>query len=315
MMKIQSGDVDHLQTALQDSLGWPINLSKANPEKLNASINLVKSPRFSFSNAEFSSDITMKRTDDRPDNLSILLIRQGSYEIEKAGKTNFSSGPVALLDIRKAEYLSFDGKSSSLYATLSKSHIFSSIYRINRTEVEFDTQATDVMRPGDYFTDLIRKSFFMFFECTQLADADKINQISVNLAEDFCLSLLAEYMIKKSKSEERYSRSILPRTSLARIVEYCEVSDTPLRVTEIADIFDISVRTLENSFVRELGMTPHAYLKRMRLAAFRRDLITKGNERLMDLAKYWAFSNITRLKCDYISTFGIDDWRRLTGRI
>ncbi len=82
------------------------------------------------------------------------------------------------------------------------------------------------------------------------------------------------------------------RRLLAQAREYVlENSAEPLTVLDLCQQLYVSRRTLQNAFHAILGIGPNAWLKRIRLNAVRRELISPWSERetVKEAAMQWGF--------------------------
>jgi transcriptional regulator GlxA family with amidase domain len=87
----------------------------------------------------------------------------------------------------------------------------------------------------------------------------------------------------------------------ARIMEKC--IDAPVTIAAIARRIPISVRGLEQLFMREIGQTPGAYFLNLRLNAARRYVLDTTLP-MTDIASRTGFSSINALSRAFRNTFG-----------
>lgn len=78
--------------------------------------------------------------------------------------------------------------------------------------------------------------------------------------------------------------------------------DEPLRVADLCQALQISGRSLQDSFQAMLGITPHTYLRTMRLNGARRDLLAGSSTG--DAVAKWGFWHWSRFSHDYRQLFG-----------
>jgi AraC-like DNA-binding protein len=85
-----------------------------------------------------------------------------------------------------------------------------------------------------------------------------------------------------------------------------ENPDRPLTVAAIAEAANTSVRALQIGFQRELGMTPTAFLRQVRLRRARDDLKRSDphSTTVSQVAAAWGFSNVGRFSVEYRALFG-----------
>jgi AraC-like DNA-binding protein len=93
---------------------------------------------------------------------------------------------------------------------------------------------------------------------------------------------------------------------IRRVVEHIhEHAELPLTPTDLAQIADVSVRTLQESFAAVLGQTPIGYLRRVRLDRARDELraATPGTS-VGRVAQRWGFAHLGRFSAEYGRRFG-----------
>lgn len=79
-----------------------------------------------------------------------------------------------------------------------------------------------------------------------------------------------------------------------------------IRIEDICQETGVSKRTLEYIFQDYYGISPKAYLKRIRLNQFRKALKTQGDDRtkIREIAQEWGFWHASHLTADYKYLFG-----------
>jgi AraC-like DNA-binding protein len=101
---------------------------------------------------------------------------------------------------------------------------------------------------------------------------------------------------------------LLPRMARLRAaVEFVHTNvDRPLTVTEIAGAAGLSVRSIQESFQRNLGQTPMAYVQRLRLERVRIDLAQSdpASTSVRSVARRWGFTHLGRFSGAYVQAFG-----------
>ncbi|WP_204163737.1 AraC family transcriptional regulator [Nocardioides solisilvae] len=100
-----------------------------------------------------------------------------------------------------------------------------------------------------------------------------------------------------------------PSHPVAKAVAFIEAHATdPLRVGEIADAAETSVRALQQAFARHHDTSPTAYLRRVRLEGAHRDLASAepdGDVTVAEVAARWGFSQAGRFAAHYRDAFGV----------
>jgi AraC-like DNA-binding protein len=102
--------------------------------------------------------------------------------------------------------------------------------------------------------------------------------------------------------------------TLHRAVRFIdEHAGSDLSMAEIAGAASVSIRAVQLAFRRELGVTPLAYLRRVRLERAHQDLMAAGAAGLADAAGLtvtdvsarWGFSSSSRFAAYYREAFGV----------
>ena len=123
--------------------------------------------------------------------------------------------------------------------------------------------------------------------------------------EDETLSALMRVLGSGTPARESDSRAG-NRRRLGQLLDYVNGhADTPLRVADLCAVAQVSERTLQNLFKRELGMTPKTYLCGQRLYGAHRALriAQPSNCRVMDVANAWGFWHMGQFARDYRRLF------------
>ncbi|MFJ3380242.1 helix-turn-helix domain-containing protein [Curtobacterium sp. NPDC090217] len=99
-----------------------------------------------------------------------------------------------------------------------------------------------------------------------------------------------------------------PRNArLKSVVEYlhAHVRDS-IAVADLADVAGLSVRSVQESFARVLGVSPLTYLREIRLDRVRDDLLALDPQSVTvgDVARRWGFAHLGRFSAAYVDRFG-----------
>lgn len=100
---------------------------------------------------------------------------------------------------------------------------------------------------------------------------------------------------------------MLRRRGFDRAIEYIRRADLEtLDTTALHEAADVSPRTLEYAFREELGLSPAAFVRRLRLHALRRALLASalGESTVTELAFHLGFTQLGRLAGTYRNRFG-----------
>jgi AraC-like DNA-binding protein len=115
---------------------------------------------------------------------------------------------------------------------------------------------------------------------------------------------------------EHGSRPARPR-HLARVLEAIEGDPAaPRTLVDMARVAGTSVRSLQAAFTEHLGMSPTAYLRRVRLAHAHRHLQSaqRGDgQSVADIAYRWGFNHVPRFAAAYRERYGVPPSQTLRG--
>lgn len=144
------------------------------------------------------------------------------------------------------------------------------------------------------------------FLLSRLLDQTSSQAISVRLSRDLLLMTLLE-MLKLEQPAPAKNQSYFHRkyvVGLARDVIH-DNPDTPLTVTDLCQVANVSRRTLQYAFESILGISPIQYLRISRLNGVRRALIdTDESSNIADVAAQWGFWHMSQFAKDYRLLFG-----------
>jgi AraC-like DNA-binding protein len=109
------------------------------------------------------------------------------------------------------------------------------------------------------------------------------------------------------RAGERRAPPSLRRRGFDRAIEYVRRADlASLDAAALHAAAAVSPRTLEYAFREEMGLSPAAFIRRLRLHALRRALLASalGESTVTELAYHLGFTQLGRLAGAYRSTFG-----------
>jgi transcriptional regulator GlxA family with amidase domain len=103
-------------------------------------------------------------------------------------------------------------------------------------------------------------------------------------------------------------RPARPRV-LRRVIECIEADPAaPHTVADLALVVGTSARSLQAAFAENLGLSPMAYLRRVRLARAHEDLqaaVSGGGQSVADIAFRWGFGHVPRFAAAYRERYGV----------
>jgi transcriptional regulator GlxA family with amidase domain len=96
--------------------------------------------------------------------------------------------------------------------------------------------------------------------------------------------------------------------TLRRAIDFIEAApDDPISVADIAAAANVTVRTLQLTFRRDLDMTPMAYLRKVRLDQAHRALAAAAPNDGVTVSRValdWGFANPSRFASYYRAAYG-----------
>lgn len=104
--------------------------------------------------------------------------------------------------------------------------------------------------------------------------------------------------------------------AVRKAVDYIESRpELPLTVGDIADAAGVGVRVLQEGFRASLGTTPMSYLRQVRLARVRHELLEPGDaaEGVAEVAFRWGFTHLGRFAAQYAELYGETPSQTLRG--
>lgn len=132
------------------------------------------------------------------------------------------------------------------------------------------------------------------------------------IREEAAAEILTGFVTAALEHNETPSNHCLHRASgqraRNRAMEYIEAHlGETIRIVDLCSIAGTTVRSLERTFARELGMSPQQYVKSRRLNAVYRCLREADKEqglRVVDVATRYGFAHMGRFAGDYHHYFG-----------
>ncbi len=83
-------------------------------------------------------------------------------------------------------------------------------------------------------------------------------------------------------------------------------ADACLTTADLARVAGVSVRALQDGFQRELGMSPVAYVRNVRLDRVHAELCERPAEvSITEVATRWGFFHLSRFSAQYRRRFGV----------
>lgn len=118
--------------------------------------------------------------------------------------------------------------------------------------------------------------------------------------------LLAATADRLREDRDQRERANRPR-AVKRAIDAMEAEpDRAFTAASLAAVAGASVRTLQEGFRQHVGMSPMAYLRRLRLARAHADLraAEPGEETVASVAHRWGFAHLGRFAAAYRAEYG-----------
>lgn len=129
----------------------------------------------------------------------------------------------------------------------------------------------------------------------------------LTLQHDLLDTLTKLLLTSRQVDEKQYRTRVNYQKIVTKTRDY--ILDNPQEIITVADLcqyLNVSRRTLQNCFQANLGVSPHTYLRAIRLNAVRRELKSNYSQHqtIQDAAMTWGFWHMSQFAADYHSLFG-----------
>lgn len=131
----------------------------------------------------------------------------------------------------------------------------------------------------------------------------RLNPVVAHIERSLLTSLLVTQ--RHSYSAELFGDGLATSNrDVKRVVELIESEpETAYTVGDLARVAGVSSRSLQSAFQRDLGVSPMAYLRQVRLERVREDLLL-GRGLVSEVAFHWGFTNLGRFATQYRARYG-----------
>lgn len=141
---------------------------------------------------------------------------------------------------------------------------------------------------------------------TRLLNGQATSAMPQRLAHDLLMMALLEVLKAEqpapAQTQSYHHRKQVVDTARAFIHDH---PDTPLTVTDLCEVANVSRRTLQYAFESILAISPIQYLRMSRLNGVRRELIVaEEGVNVADIAAEWGFWHMSQFAKDYRMLFG-----------
>jgi len=196
------------------------------------------------------------------------------------------------------------------YITIKSDRLEDSL--IDGLDIDLDTRlgkSTYLQSQKQLYLDSLYRSIKEVTELTQtnpeiLKDSNILKGMELSLINSQAL-LLANTSITRtgSKDSTKKSHELIVKES----IDFLEANSyEPLHVLDLCNVLNVKLRTLYYAFREFYGISPIRFLRLMRYAKARRDLIDSDPRKtsVSDIAAKWHFWHFGRFSVEYKSLYG-----------
>lgn len=307
---IEARSACELDESVSRCLGWGVELRQMNREQeFSGRLTLKRGEQIAAISADYSCDMRA-RSDERPANLHMMLIEQGGVALMNEGtQTSFGDNSVVLINTQRHEMLTFLGCSRTTCFTITLADMLAFSVRIYGEEIYLPFENLTAVSVESEFGGAFRNMLRILGDGLSLKQTGVLSQVLARALEEAVLIALLDYMRLLAADRPQVIACLPPTVRMA--MELMQETEHLVLISDVAEALGVSVRALQIGFLNTLGMSPHDYLKRIRLRKFRRDLLLLGPGAFKPVARHWGFTNSSRLKHLYLTCFGETDWNRV----
>ena len=158
----------------------------------------------------------------------------------------------------------------------------------------------------NYSIKKLQRVFDLFFQATEEQPELLESKAFQAAIEERLLNEVSQALSSASDVPRQQARKSKTRTwkEIERVIE--EAIESPIPVTGLCKAADVSERTLRRMFHERFGISPKAYLNRIRLNGIRHNLkkSSPGEVKITDVAATWGFWHMGQFTADYKNLFG-----------
>lgn len=130
--------------------------------------------------------------------------------------------------------------------------------------------------------------------------------VAAPIAESLLMSLL--YAVGHQYQDDlRRPEARCARRRVDRVIDAIQAEpQRPYTLAALAEVAEVSLRSLQREFQRQVGLPPMAYLRRVRLARAHAQLLglSPAETSTADVARRWGFAAPRRFTLRYLRTYG-----------
>ncbi|MBC8948619.1 AraC-like DNA-binding protein [Xenorhabdus ehlersii] len=142
-------------------------------------------------------------------------------------------------------------------------------------------------------------------ECTtQVPDILQHKLITNQIEQLISVTLLSTHQHNYSETPTNRRCSIRPR-HVRRVQEYLQAhAHEPITVEQLAQVAGVSLRSLYSGFKEFLNISPMQYLRDLRMAHVRTELLAGEATSVTGVALRWGFAHMGRFSAEYKARYG-----------
>lgn len=293
-----------------------VRISDGDPNAFAATFHAVLIRDVTLGYLDYTTAVRIEAR-EIPDDQLVIVPATGTSTIRTAG-VDVATSPVMAAVPRQGEPMTIecDASAAHLIVRISRQALETHLGRLlGRTvdrPIEFEP-AFDLSSGA-----ASRWNFAVQMLHAELYEADSLLHQSAGVGplEEFLMSALlycqdSNYRTQLDPSARRTGRIV---TEAMDFIEH-HLAES-ITVEDIAGEVEVSVRTLQNQFARDLDQTPTGYLRDRRLDRARSDLAdaTAGSGvSVTEVATRWGFTHLGRFAAVYKSRFGESPSQTLKG--
>ena len=286
-------DLEIIETISQ---GWEIRWTYIKTGTTEAKLWVFTTPRMQFSWVGYDNAIMIESSPPRGTVQLSFIKTDGLCNINHQKIQNYE-----LLIVQSGEESNFlSHRSNAIFSIAFEYSFFHRIfYRYFEQELDQVRKNYRLTLHEQKLDHFIRKlqNYFYFFKSNQ---KEFTNAIFFAIEEEIIQELF-DLVILSDEDHKVDEKHILK----ARKILEANV-DNLYKISELIDSMDISGRTLQYSFKKELGLSPKQYLQYLRLSAVRKELLDKNNEEknISDIIAKYGYFHPSAFTAAYKNFFG-----------
>ena len=302
MLEIIEQTSTHIEELSALQYGWHIDFTQLGPPAAQSAVSLIKSGNLGVCHFQFNSGFD-QRLHAQPGYYSF-----GLPDLNTRGTTvqgNAAPRGAMVVFPRNSEAIGVSHAGFHGYGIHIRAAYLESI-----AETVFKVPFPLIMpSPGVHLLagaefGIIRRELAKWRQMSMLSDPPKESILETH-AEELTLAILSGLSLATKIDEAAYLKS---DRAIVLVMDYLNSRlSEEITAVELCTLADCSQRWLEQSFKTRFGVTPKAYVKCLRLARLRQDLLLSSdpdNKAINELASAYGFWHMGQLAADYRKVYG-----------